>query len=207
MQNWLTQTKREVQKIAMEILKKFPAFLLRFAFVGYRDVCDKEARFAINGFSSDFSSLETSIRKIEANGGGDTPEDIFGALLKVASLEWLYNHRVLIHICDAPCHGKRFHDCDDTYPEGDPEGHTLEEVLRTLKAKNVHYYFLAIKDSTTSKMTSEFKSTYEAQGGVFHKLLLGDNVAGLLVAVIQCVVTSVMLVKKKKKKKKKSTLR
>ena len=44
---------------------------------------------------------------IEADGGEDVCEDIFGGLERVIELKWENSIRVLIHIGDAPAHGSR----------------------------------------------------------------------------------------------------
>lgn len=41
--------------------------------------------------------------------------------------------RTIIHIGDAPCHGRWYHDLDDYYPEGDPENRSLEDIFRCLR--------------------------------------------------------------------------
>lgn len=65
---------------------------------------------------------------IHATGGADTPEDIAGAFNRVHEFEWRSRTKLIIHIADAPCHGKRYHDVDDHYPTGDPDGLVPEKV-------------------------------------------------------------------------------
>jgi hypothetical protein len=36
-------------------------------------------------------------------------EDIVGGLNKVLELNWTSNTRLVVHIADAPCHGKKYH--------------------------------------------------------------------------------------------------
>jgi hypothetical protein len=61
------------------------------------------------------------INDLLAMGGGDTPEDICGAFRQVLNQNWKSNAKYAVLITDAPCHGKKYHNSDDSYPEGDPE--------------------------------------------------------------------------------------
>lgn len=53
-------------------------------------------------------------------GGGDTPEDIAGAFDHALKQEWQAKSRYCVLVADAPCHGKKYHNVDDSYPDGDP---------------------------------------------------------------------------------------
>jgi hypothetical protein len=104
MGSWIAEAKAKVIGISQTITTNFADSQLRMAFVGYRDVKDTK-RFEVIEFTTNASSLQTRISGISASGGGDAPEDIFGALQQVLSLDWQSSSRVLIHIADAPCHG------------------------------------------------------------------------------------------------------
>ena len=41
----------------------------------------------------------------------------------VTKLKWNTKFRIAVLICDAPCHGKKYHDekCGDDYPDDDIE--------------------------------------------------------------------------------------
>lgn len=67
----------------------------------------------------------------------------------------------MIHIADAPCHGSRFHDSkDDEFPDGDPNGLNITDLLKNLVIKKIHYYFTKINEST-NKMVEEFNKELE----------------------------------------------
>jgi hypothetical protein len=57
----------------------------------------------------------------KATGGGDYAEDIKGAFKVVLDeMSWEANMKFVILICDAPSHGKLYHDLEcgnDDYPE------------------------------------------------------------------------------------------
>lgn len=132
-----------------ELGKFYPDIPLRLAFVGYRDHCDKEQRLSVLRFTMEASEFRAFVGSQAAMGGGDAPEDVFGALNVVTDLDWLSAHRILYHIGDAPCHGTRFHTCGgDEYPAGDPHGLLAEKLLPSLADKNVQYFFGRINSST-----------------------------------------------------------
>jgi hypothetical protein len=76
------------------------------AFVGYRDY-DDEKRIERLDFTEDTSAVINFMNNVEAVGGGDTCEDVFGGLDVVRNLTWSSPNRVLIHVADAPPHGSR----------------------------------------------------------------------------------------------------
>uniref|UniRef100_A0AC34G5M5 Uncharacterized protein n=1 Tax=Panagrolaimus sp. ES5 TaxID=591445 RepID=A0AC34G5M5_9BILA len=83
---------------------------LRYAFVAYRDHSDSK------------------------HGGGDTPEDVFGGIDRALELPWSnqFGTKVIFHIADAPCHGRKYHDQDDSYPSGDPKGRTETDLFKRI---------------------------------------------------------------------------
>ena len=46
-----------------------------------------------------------------------------------------------MHIADYPCHGKMYHDIDDSYPNGDRDGITHEQMMAKIKDQEVDYWF------------------------------------------------------------------
>ena len=68
--------------------------------------------------------------------------------------------RLVIHFGDMPCHGNKYHDHDmyigDSLPNGDPNGWTCEEFLRTLTSQQVDYHFARIRYHT-DKMVAIWK--------------------------------------------------
>jgi hypothetical protein len=77
--------------------------------------------------------------------------------------------RVLFHICDAPCHGRDFHNgSNDQYPDGDPRGLKIDKLLANLASKNIDYYFAEI-NSSTAKMIDEFNKILLKNQGKINK--------------------------------------
>lgn len=60
------------------------------AFLAYRDISDGKDQFEFMNFTTDFTKAEDFISRINSKGGGDTAEDVTGALeyvLKNASFK------------------------------------------------------------------------------------------------------------------------
>jgi hypothetical protein len=93
---------------------------VRVCFVGYRDHCDTE-RFTILEFTDDIEKVKSFISSVKAVGGGDFPEDVVGGQRKCLDLKWSKeSSKQVFHIFDAPCHGKKYCDGWDSYPNGCP---------------------------------------------------------------------------------------
>ena len=54
------------------------------------------------------------------------PEDVAGAFENALKQKWEAKSKYAIFIADAPCHGKKYHDCGDDHPQGDPKGRVVE---------------------------------------------------------------------------------
>lgn len=52
-------------------------------------------------------------------------------LQEVLNLSWKASTKLLIHFGDAPAHGRQYHNgrISDLYPDGDPNGVTLDSAL------------------------------------------------------------------------------
>ncbi|RIA93303.1 kinase-like domain-containing protein [Glomus cerebriforme] len=136
-----------------------PSIKLWVGFCGYRDHCDSSKRIQIFNFTNSYSQFKRYIsNEVPATGGGDEPEDVLGGLnAAVNNMNWRHTTRVLLHVGDAPPHGRRFTSLSDSYPHGDPNGLTAESVLGKMKSANIIYYFGKITDKT-DKMLRVFSS-------------------------------------------------
>ncbi|CAG8758180.1 16962_t:CDS:1, partial [Racocetra persica] len=123
---------------------------LRFGFCGYRDYCDRHDHIQILNFTNSHEEFRSYItNKVNVKGGRDIPEDVLGGLnAAITRMSWNSATRVLIHIGDAPPHGRRFTNKNDEFPDGDPNGLTAEKVLKTMKSNNILYHFGKINNST-----------------------------------------------------------
>jgi hypothetical protein len=59
-------------------------------------------------FTENSSAVVDFMNAVEAIGGADTCEDVFGGLEEVIGLGWTNPNRILIHVGDAPQHGTRY---------------------------------------------------------------------------------------------------
>lgn len=166
---------------------------LRFAFVGYRDHEDEDdALVTLDFCDDDDRAFRSMVENLEAFGGGDGPEDVLGGLAEaVYELSWTGGTKVILHVGDAPPHGRIFTRMPDNYPEGDPNGLTHDEVLDAMIDANIFYYFGKINDST-NRMISIFESslgnitTFDIKS-VNPKTLVDQFVRASVEAIVQSV--------------------
>lgn len=159
MASYIQEVKEKIQMIVDRSKGEFPDLNLAVAFVGYRDHCDGAQRTVVLNFTASVLQFKSFVGSVQATGGGDAPEDVFGGFEEVTKLTWNEPTRILFHIADSPCHGTRFHapNLNDDYPNGDPRGLNIEDLLSRIKQLKVIYWFAKLSD-TTDKMTEEFQS-------------------------------------------------
>jgi len=146
--------RHQIFRIVREMSLRISSMQLHVSFVGYRDHGDS-VRLEVFPFSTSVNDFRSFVSKVGAWGcGGDIPEDVIGGLDQVLALDWGIGGaatRVLLHIGDAPCHGKHYQSdgrFKDNYPDGDPTGLQPSELLRRLKEQDVQYVFGRINAST-----------------------------------------------------------
>lgn len=103
--------------------------------------------------------------------------------------------QVLIHITDAPCHGQQYHSStvSDRYPDGDPEGLKLDDLMKQLVEKEITYYFGYINKSHTLAMINAFNSSMQAGSNNVYSIQQFDasNSDKLLEGVFRSVTSSI----------------
>lgn len=152
--------------------------------IGYRDFGDSKQHEYV-GLTENVEEVQTLLDSLQATGGRYPPKDITGALEICAGLEWNSGSRFLIHITDAPCHGKSYHNLIDNYPEGDPNHRVPEELVRKLSDKEIDYYFMKISDRTDT-MTKIFARVYlEEKNQVFDVMELKQDTSKFVEAVLR----------------------
>ena len=158
---WILAVKKEIKNIISFIITNNKFAKIKISFLGYRDIKDK-VRFEIQDFTEDFKSFENFVSKINADGSGDFPEDIAGALDKALKLSWRKNStKYCLLIADAPCHGKKYSnkECKDDYPDGDPNGLNPEFLISDFAIKNITLYFIKINNDN-DKMNEILNNCY-----------------------------------------------
>lgn len=111
-------------------------------------------------------------------GGGDAAEDVFGGLDRALKLSWSKQSvgaRFLLHTCDAPGHGTRYHAFADRkkdnswndnrsqwdrFADFDSSGELGKGLMHRISEKGIVYVFLEIYPFT-QKMTQLFQTWYD----------------------------------------------
>jgi hypothetical protein len=161
MSRHLTVVKEHMEGIASRLRKSHQRLNLSVGVLAYRD-CGEP--MDILDFTSDLAAFRSFFEKVRPYGGGPVGlADIHGALDRATRLSWNFNDaltRVLFHIGDAPCHGRKYHGAviDDNLPDGDPSGLEVSVSLRTLREKHVAYFFGKINSSTNAMIKVSYVS-------------------------------------------------
>ncbi len=161
MRSWLNAAKNRIGALVVDIPKKIKEVkgkdvALRVAFIGYKDYPERPV---IHDFATDFASLERSLSKITAEGGGDIPEDVYGALEAARSLNWAQaGHKILVHVLDAPPHGSGFHDLSPDEDKQFDVSTPLLDTIRSFAADNIYYIMLRCGSLASIHSTSKFAS-------------------------------------------------
>lgn len=166
MSSWIQKTCEEIISIMDSILENNPHTDINMCFIGYRDHCDGKIRFETQDFTSDIISLKKFINKVKASGGGDEPEDVAGALDIGLKMSWTASAKYAVLVSDAPCHGVKYHKVSgDSYPNGDPNGLVIEDLIAAYGEKGINLFGVKINDSTDlmyQKMSESYKKvTYK----------------------------------------------
>ena len=159
---WLDEAKKSIQDIIEEITENNPGSKIRLSFVGYKDftIAGEKREYSSKEFSENIKEITDYINTLGCSGGGDIPEDIVGALKHALSMKWESDAKYAILVCDAPCHGKQYHNISyDRFANGDPDGTTLESVIDQFRQNGITLYCLEI-DSSTEKMFNIMKNVY-----------------------------------------------
>ena len=162
---YLEEVKKQFTAIIKEIKKECAGILIFIGFIGYKDFSDLDfGESYINlELTENYTSIIQNIEYAKADGGGDIPEDLCGALEFAVKKEWRGNSRFTILVTDSPCHGRKYYDDItenyDNYPEGDKLGRNIEDYIKKLAEDEVSVFCLKINNST-DKMFKIFEKVY-----------------------------------------------
>ena len=158
---WIDAIKKELSTIINHVQNEFQLSLVRVSFVGYRDFSDCKKQFSVHDFSTNIEEMIHFIGKQKAIGGGDLAEDVIGGLAYGLQQSWQSRARYAILICDAPSHGRDYYEgkIDDKYPDGDPNGRKLEELMSQYAKNGIIFYGIRINE-ITDKMYSIMNNVY-----------------------------------------------
>jgi hypothetical protein len=168
MNSYIDAAKQQVKSIVKDIKE---AFLneseVCVAVVGYKDHGDTP-NIQFLDFTPSADRVYLFLDSLRASGGADTPEDVLGGIRQAVNASWKQQTRCIIHIADAPPHGRGLHDLgasQDNYfePGSEPHGLTYENLLKQLVRLNINYVFLCIH-SITDRTALAFSGVYAAAG-------------------------------------------
>ena len=80
MDPYIAEAKNVIHRIIDKLKSRFSDFELRVSFVGYRDHSEGVKRVILQDFSENIDSFKAFVSKVEAFGGDDQCEDVFGGL-------------------------------------------------------------------------------------------------------------------------------
>ena len=167
MGGWIKKSKETICIISDKIIEN--NIDVRFNVIGYKDVCDRWCEnhnkcpvscsdsewVKISGFTDKPSEIVDFLKTIDAYGGGDRPEDLFGALQLASIQPWREkSKRVVVVISDAPPHGRQFsnsHSDTPNYPLPYEGSKNLEDILIDLRSENVQVFILYVENNTLEK--------------------------------------------------------
>ena len=174
MRSFVQATKSQIRQLTERIVQLY-SIKPRLAFVGYRDINEPLDQL---DFTTDEERFEAFLHQVQASGGDDTCEDVFGksidtlflvnerrlgGLEVIGQLSWSNPNRVLVHICDAPCHGQKYHEfqgrANDNYLAGDPKHRDLTQLIFNIKRLGITYCKISLNE-TTKKMFEEFSCLF-----------------------------------------------
>lgn len=135
--------------------------LVRVCFIGFRDHKDDE-RFSICPFTEDIQQLKEFMNSCVAEGGKDIPEDVVGGLKMCLMQDWTADSaKKVFMIGDAPCHGKKYTgNLDDHYPEGSPEGLTIEGLMKEFCKLDIEFSMIKLNNSVDA-MIEDMRSYHQ----------------------------------------------
>jgi len=163
---WIDAIKHELSMIISHIQNEFQLSQIRISFVGYRDFSDGRKQFSLHDFTTNVEEIKLFIGKQKAIGGGDLAENVIGGLAYGLQQSWQSRAKYAILICDAPSHGSSYYKgkIDDKYPEGDPEGRKLEDLIGQYAKNGIIFYAIRINE-ITDKMYEIMNEIYRKECG------------------------------------------
>ncbi|CAF1506990.1 unnamed protein product, partial [Didymodactylos carnosus] len=163
MRKYIDQVKQYIFNTVDLLKVRFPQLKMRLAFIGYRDLnLPLDKQYSTLDFT-DVEEFHRFVLNVACEFGGDICEDVLGGLQQVTKLEWKQLVRIMIHVGDAPAHGRRYHDLSDQhvyYLANDNDGSIGYSYIQELIDLNVKYYFGRLT-STTDKMIEQFRNYAE----------------------------------------------
>ena len=162
---YIEQAKQNIINIMNRIPIECPGISINLGYIGYRDIAEINLNYIVNiDFSQNYQKLQNNIKDVIADGGGgDGPEEVAWAIEKAIEKNWNSDARYSILVADAPCHGTKYHNGGDAYPDGVPGSKNIEILINELAAKNISLYCMKITEYTDImyKLFADIYSNYQ----------------------------------------------
>jgi hypothetical protein len=181
MSSYISTAKDQVASIVADVKKTFlNESQVRIAVVGYKDHQDTP-NVQFLDFTTSTDDVSRFLGSLTATGGGDIPEDVLGGVRQALNASWKQQTRCIVHIADAPPHGRDLHDLSedqDNYYETKSEPHhlTYGPLIGQLIQLSINYALLSIHRNT-DKMALAFGSIFGSRNA---KLLTTNRYCGRL---------------------------
>lgn len=155
-----TQMRSIVDSIGTAFLNRAS---IRIAVVSYKDHYEL-GHLQFLDFTESAEEVRQFIDGLIAVGGADYPEDVLGGIQRALNASWKHQTRCIIHIADAPAHGRTMHDlvdCCDSYasPGSEPHGLTYPPLIEQMIGLRINYILLRITRHT-DRMAFAFLEEY-----------------------------------------------
>ena len=167
MKSYIQSTKEQCINISNELKKKYPDLNFNFGAIFYRDPIDSPSdKHDLIQPTNDMEYLQKAIGEIKAYGGEDDPEDWVGAYkIATESIPFRNGTRLIIHIADAPAHGKLF--CDTN--NHNEEESKLPPLIQKLVEKDIKIYAFSINNNALISFI-KCREIYNSYGGEMYTI-------------------------------------
>ncbi len=164
MEEYLEKFKAEFKAMIDNLLEICHKALSYVGFIGYRDLNDINLGddYIDIDFTVNYENLENKIKEIEADGGGDIPEDIAGAFEMALKKKWKGDTRIALLITDSPCHGAEFHNSNEVKDDHENDDSNIKEKIHKFKDENISLICFELSRNT-EKMFKIFEREYNSQ--------------------------------------------
>ena len=139
--------------------------IIKIGIITYRDHEDEEKTYLTKveiDLTNDLKEIKNIIKNIDYSGGKDEPEAVFDGLNSALNdISWREKStKFLVHILDAPCHGKQYHNLENDKIENCPKNLNIEEIFDNMRKKGIEYFIVKIND-TIDLMIQEFRKNID----------------------------------------------
>ena len=165
MEGYVNATKNGLIDIMNKIISNCNEIInINLGFIGYKDIAEIISGDYINeDFTRNYSEVKEKISEIVVGGGDDTAEDVTFAFELAVDKKWGENNiKFAILVCDAPCHGIKYHEQNllDDYKEGVPNRKNIEDLVSKLCDMNISLCCVKLSEETNI-MYSIFENIYK----------------------------------------------